>query len=81
VDITSLGSERIARRQLIFNLAHLVPTSYQKETANGVEDDRAVRVPMLGARIGDLMCCAVVMQVEDRSRSESNGYDVYDRVH
>jgi hypothetical protein len=80
MDITSLGSERIARRQLIFNLAHLVLTSYQKETANGGEDDRDVHGPMLGAWIGDLMRCAVVMQVEDRSRSESKGYNVYDWV-
>jgi hypothetical protein len=32
------------------------------------------------ARIGDLMRCAVVMQVEDRSRSEIKGCDVYDWV-
>jgi hypothetical protein len=80
MDITSLGSEHIACRQLIFNLVHLVPTSYQKGTANGGEDVRAMRGPMLGARIGDLMCCTVVMQVEDRSWSESKGYDIYDCV-
>jgi hypothetical protein len=35
---------------------------------------------MLGARIEDLMCCVVVMQVEDRSHFEFKGNDVYDRV-
>jgi hypothetical protein len=48
--------------------------------ANGGEDDRDVRGPMLGARIGDLMRCAVVMQIEDSYRPEIKGYDVYDWV-
>jgi hypothetical protein len=48
--------------------------------ANGAEDDRDVHGPMVSARIGDLMCCAVVMQIEDRSRPEIKGYNVYDRV-
>ncbi|KAJ7844854.1 hypothetical protein B0H13DRAFT_1908680 [Mycena leptocephala] len=52
-----------------------------KETAKGGDDDRDVHGPMLGARIGDLMCCVVVMQVEDRSHSELKGNDVYDRIY
>ncbi|KAJ7934430.1 hypothetical protein B0H13DRAFT_2305858 [Mycena leptocephala] len=52
-----------------------------KETANGGDDDRDVRGPMLGARIRDLMRCAVVMQIEDRSRSECKGNDVYHRIY
>ncbi|KAJ7917124.1 hypothetical protein B0H13DRAFT_1870643 [Mycena leptocephala] len=52
-----------------------------KETGNGEDDDRDVRGPMLGARIGDLMRCAVVMQVEDRSRSEIKGSDIYDWIY
>ncbi|KAJ7817217.1 hypothetical protein B0H13DRAFT_1923074 [Mycena leptocephala] len=51
------------------------------ETAKGGDDDRDVHGPMLGARIGDLMCCVVVMQVEDRSHSELKGNDVYDRIY
>jgi hypothetical protein len=35
---------------------------------------------MLGACIGDLMRCTVVMQIEDRSHTEIKGDDVYDRV-
>ncbi|KAJ7914039.1 hypothetical protein B0H13DRAFT_1873383 [Mycena leptocephala] len=45
------------------------------------EDDRDVRGPMLRARIRDLMCYVVVMQIEDRSRPEIEGYDVYDRIY
>ncbi|KAJ7793899.1 hypothetical protein B0H13DRAFT_1935345 [Mycena leptocephala] len=52
-----------------------------KETAKGGDDYRDVRGPMLGARIEDLMCCVVVMQVEDRSHSEFKGNDVYDRIY
>ncbi|KAJ7913689.1 hypothetical protein B0H13DRAFT_2326073 [Mycena leptocephala] len=52
-----------------------------KETGKGEDDDRDVRGPMLGARIGNLMRCAVVMQVEDRSRSEIKGCDVYDWIY
>jgi hypothetical protein len=66
---------------MTFNLVHFVLTSDQKETAKGGDDYRDVRGPMLGARIEDLMCCVVVMQVEDRSHSEFKGNDVYDRVH
>ncbi|KAJ7896903.1 hypothetical protein B0H13DRAFT_2338099 [Mycena leptocephala] len=52
-----------------------------KEMVNEAEDDRDVRGPMLGACIRDLMRCAVVMQIEDRSRPEIKGYNVYDRIY
>ncbi|KAJ7911721.1 hypothetical protein B0H13DRAFT_1875556 [Mycena leptocephala] len=45
---------------------------HRKEIAN---DDRDVHGPMPSARIGDLMWCTVVMQVDDRPRSEIKGYD------
>jgi hypothetical protein len=47
---------------------------------NEAEDDRDVHRPMLSACIRDLMRCVVVMQIEDRSRPEIKGYDIYDRV-
>ncbi|KAJ7912386.1 hypothetical protein B0H13DRAFT_1874896 [Mycena leptocephala] len=68
----------LTERTWAHNNTVMVNTS--DETRNGEDDDRDVRGPMLGARISDLMRCAVVMQVKDRSRSEIEGCDVYDWV-